>query len=511
VRRPASRYDGSTSTYTDEIDSQHVTHHRSTAAVAIVSLSAGTAFMLLHAWNYFFLYDDFALVRIAGDTPVAALLTTPQIGFYRPLPFWLLHLLVQIPRLSTPAWLAASAITVHLANAALVWLLSRQLRLAKIPALVAATLFALSAPAAEGYFWLSAMFDRLCVLGTLLALNGAVMYVSAVDMRRTLIAAALVVAGAVIALGSKETAVALPLLTFATLMMTDVRTRARASIVIGALALFSVALLAWRRSMLPGFSGAYGNLGTLLVNANLAHNMLAYLKAVQHVPLPWHDVSAVLVPLVTIAPVCMAIVWLIVGAQIAWARPRALAAAVLGFTVALVPVLWAEIGPGTSASGRFMYLPGIWLALAPAVALDTTMNANQRRVPFAMPVASAIVVMLVLHTCSVAYEAQIWTTASNVSRSVVAEMKGYENFERPLYIANLPAVFVEGPYVLKDYAFAQYFGQHFKASIRVRRVALKIVGNRPEFANWLDPDDARPTDRVVIVHFPQRRPMLGEP
>src|SRR5262249_850987 len=106
---------------------------------------------------------------------------------------------------------------------------------------------------------------------------------------------------------------------------------------------------------------------------------------------------------------------------------------------------------------------------------------------------------------------QMWTIAANVSRSVVDEMKGYGKFERSLYVANLPAVLIEGPYVLKDYAFADYFGRQFRPSVRVRRVALKIVGNTPVFSHWLDPDDARAAERVGVVHLPRRRSMFGEP
>jgi len=164
------------------------------------------------------------------------------------------------------------------------------------------------------------------------------------------------------------------------------------------------------------------------------------------------------------------------------------------FIATLAPVAWVAILPGVTASGRFLYLPGVWMALFAAACLDVSETES---VAWRATSVVAISLILVVQAGSVLYQAQIWRLASAVSRATLAEMKGYARFQRPIYIENMPNGFIEGPYVLKDYAFPFYFGSEFYPTVRARGVMLKVVNGRPTFAGWNDNEDRRPEERSV--------------
>jgi hypothetical protein len=470
--------------------------------VSIGAAGLAIGAIMFHVAGYFYLYDDFAIVRIAVDIPTGTLAREAAIGFYRPLPFLLTRAQFLVLHWDHPSLYAGAAVALHGVNAGLVGLLARQLGLDRRSAVVAAALFGLSAPAAEGYFWLSSMFDRLCAFGMLVVLTAGVACVSAVRPLQAVGWAAIGVVGATIALMSKETAVVVPVAFAGGLGIGTVSRWPRTVAYATLLTLTSGGFLAWRQHLLPGLSGAYGDWRTLLSGAAIAKNAWSYVVAVLHPPLPWHDTSRVVGVAVTILWTLSATAWVLIVAALAWRRPRAAVGALLAVAVTLAPVLWAAIAPGTTASGRFLYVPGIWVALLAAAAIHlNSPSASGPSTLSGVVVRAAVAVVLVSQTVSVAYQARIWTLASRLSRQAMSDMKGYGKFERPLYIANLPAMFSEGPYILKDDAFTFFWGPAFKPRVRARRLALSVVDGQPRFASWMDSDDARPEERVIQLRL----------
>src|SRR5258708_22922409 len=194
-------------------------HLRTIWWFAVVALGIVVLVFSLHARAYFFLDDDFALVRQAGDSSWTDFATVPLFGFFRPLAFGLTHIQVALFGWEHPAAYAVSAIVLHLVNASLVGALARRLAIGRRAAFVGAVLFVLSAPAAEAYFLVSGLVVRLSALGILATLLCGHAWLSAARWGSSVIWAALGIGSAALALLSKETAIILPVLTLATLMM----------------------------------------------------------------------------------------------------------------------------------------------------------------------------------------------------------------------------------------------------------------------------------------------------
>jgi len=114
--------------------------------IALAALTAAAVAMLFwqHARGYFFLFDDFALIKIAGTEPASRLLAQPLIGFYRPLPFLLLRAEALTASWNAPATYAGMSLLVHVLNAALCAALTRTFRVPREAPMLAACLFLLS-------------------------------------------------------------------------------------------------------------------------------------------------------------------------------------------------------------------------------------------------------------------------------------------------------------------------------------------------------------------------------
>jgi len=465
-----------------------------TAVTALAACVAGFL-LVVHAVNYFFLFDDFALIGIAGGTPWQTLATTPQIGFFRPFPFGLMRAEFSFLGWTHPPAYAVEALLVHVVNACLVGVLAVKVGVKRPLALTAAVVFFLSAASAEGYFWLSSTFDRFCVLGTLIALMAGLFFASAPHARMAIAAAFVGVGGTALAVLSKESGVVVPVLALLTFTMTGLAGRRRAISYIAIQLAIVLPLLAYRQYVLPGFNGAYGSLASLFAHADLATNVRLYATSVFRVPLPWHDTTWMVGRLSTVAWMLSAASWLAIIVTLGAKRPIVLASGLLAALASIAPVAWVAVLPGTTASGRFLYLPGVWLALVLVLALDAASRAPTRVIA-----STSAVIILVVQSASVQYQARIWRLASQLSHRTMLEMQAYRNFERPLYIENMPAAFIEGPFVLKDYAFAVYFGPTFKPRVRARGMELRVVEGRAVGSGWLGPDDRLPEERAVQLH-----------
>jgi hypothetical protein len=472
---------------------------------ATATLAAAVMAVVVYARSYFFLYDDFSLVGEAANRGLATLATSALAGFYRPLPF--LFLREQFALFGwTPALYSAVALVGHLLNAVLVGVLARRLGIQTGPALVAALLFALSASATESYFWVSGVFDRLCVTGVLAALLAGQACVAAKDRGPAIGWAGLGLVWSALALLSKESAVALPALVLATLVVARNRDGGRIGAYVALVTVAVAVYFLWRQQILPGMSGAYGDWRTLTGKSDWPRNAASYAVALVRLPLPGAEASSLVRYVCIAVPYMLVISGLFACALLARRRPLLLAGSLVAIAASLVPVIWAAAAPGTSASGRFLYLPGIWVALMLAAALDSEMSAASRSRPILLGIASAVSITVLCQTASVLHQAHIWRAASRLSRETIEWMRPHRTLDRSLFIANFPAVFLEGPYVLKDYAFGYYFGPGFRPRIRVRRMTLRLVGDRAWFAGWMDYDAAAPGEHTVTLPLPIEQP-----
>lgn len=474
---------------------RHIIELACIAACAI----AGAA-MLMHAAGYFYLYDDFALLRIAADTPAHVLASTAQIGFLRPLPFLVMRLQFSLQHWNLPSVYATSALILHVVNSVLVGRLGRQVGMDVRAARVAGVIFFLSAFAGEGYFWLSSMFDRMCAFGVLIALSAGLSCLASSKTSAAVAWGTLGAVGAMVALSSKETGVMVAPMFIGTVVLIQVRNRSRTVWYFAVLVVTSAAYLIWRQHLLPGLSGAYGDVWTLLLHGSIIENTVTYVSAIARPPLPWHDISSITMFTMTTVRALSMCAWIALAMIVIWGRPRVFGVLLVTFAVVLLPVIWTPIPRDATASGRFLYVPGIWIALLVGFAVSRVSTDRLSRWVWMSGAAEGVlVVVLASQSLSVVYQARIWISASRLSAQVMNEMKPYGKFDRPLYLANLPAVFIEGPYILKDYAFWDFFGARFKPSLRVRRAAMKIVDGEPQFCNWLDPADPRENERVIQV------------
>lgn len=446
-----------------------------------------------HARAYFFLFDDFALVGQAGSTSVRDILTQPLFGFYRPAGFLLTRAEFQAFGGWSPMAFAASALVLHAINAALAGLLAQRLRLSTLFALSTASLFLLSPWAGETFFWSSARFDLLATFGVLLALWLGDM---ATDRDRAQSSRLLCVGGAALAsalaLLSKEAAVVLPLLFIvyaamkpAAVRRDEWRWRAAAA----ALAAAAVGLYLWRRqALLPGLTGAYGSFGTLLAQGHLALNFGNYARALVLLPMPgdWSLASVAL---------ALAGKWLFLAISlpvllfsVLRGACRHMAWCAAGFVVSLIPAAWIGIMPGSTASGRLMYLPGLffalllarglheWFAVSPSSSSSST--SSPAVVPTRVDARSAaawlalIVVPIIYFAGSLHHQQRMWGVSAALARSAMQQFEPLVGSTRPVVIANLPFWFAEGPFVLKGYAFQQYYAPRPVPPVRAMASAL---------------------------------------
>jgi hypothetical protein len=460
-----------------------------------------------HLTGYFFLFDDFALLRESADHHLGAILREPLFGFFRPLPFALTRLQFAMFGWNAPWIYSATGLAVHAANAALVWLIARRLRLERAAAAAAALTFLLSASAAETYFWLSGIFDRLAACGILVSILAGLACLD-MDRRRALAVAGLGLAAAAAALLSKETAIVLPVLIVATMLMrTEPLPRGRAALLAGGITLIAALFLGYRSRVLPGFTGAYGDWTSLVSRGEVLAHAGTYLRAIIVLPLPYEDAPAVLRAVVAGAPYVLTAAWLFVVGRLARARPRFLACGLLAAGATVLPVIWTPAVPGSSASGRFLYLGGIWLSLLMGAAVQLDRRSSDRPRPAVARLMIAAVSLAVgYQAASVIHQARLWRAASVLSREAVQQMGRYRDVRRDIFILNMPSSFIEGPYVLKDYAFEAYFGASFKPVVRARRMAVTFVHGAAWFGGWLDDAAPAASDRMVVLNLPVHVP-----
>lgn len=414
-----------------------------------------------HAASYFFVFDDFPIIGQASRWPLHDILGEPLLFFYRPgLFLWMrgAHLLFGW---HSPQGYAAVAVAVHAINATLVGTLAARFLGKGAAAWTAATLFFLAPWSAEAVFWVSGGFDLLATTGALIALLAGLAFCN--PDRPPIGAGAMLVAsfsGTVLALFTKESTVALAGLFFlaAWVQSTDSSqafSRARAAGVVALMLVATVAYLAIRTMVVSSLTGgAYGNWFALMSKADVLANAASYGRAVLVWPAP-HDVQMHTVGLMArTSPVSSASL-LLLALTGALARPRAGVALLMGIVMCALPVLWLGLQPGTSGGGRVIYLLGVPFVLLCSLGLQVLLA--QRQTWAGWSAAGALAVVLVTAVASLHAQRAVWAQACRLSRASVEAFRPFVGQVDPNHIDNLPFWFIEGPYVIKSYAFAYYY------------------------------------------------------
>jgi len=256
---------------------------------------------------------------------------------------------------------------------------------------------------------------------------------------------------------SKESGAVAPALAAIVLAWSDLSARGRrryALVYVASVALVVAAYLAGREGLLPGLGGAYGALPALVTWTDLPGNILRYALAPILVPFPgaagWNGVG-LLVFVKYPALVCLVPIGLFLAMQ---ADRRRSLAAVAGLAVALLPVAWVSVTPGSTDPGRYLYLAGVWIAgIGGAAAAVVLRAAAARGAP-----AASVALLAGYGLASLGYQAGLWRNATDLSRRSVEQFAPLADGAVPaVFIPNLPYRCVEGPYVLKAYAFEYRF------------------------------------------------------
>ena len=464
-----------------------------------IAALAAAAILVAHAWAYFFLLDDFIITAQVSSKTVWQLLTEPQFNFFRPVSDLWLKALFAMFRWNVPAAYIAMSLAVHAANTLLVRVLARMCGLAPAPATAAAALFFLSPWATEPILWVAASCDSLPTLGLLGSLvAGLALVPPAVDEHNAaparpipLTAFLLGVLSAVEAVLAKETGVlspALVILAIACLRGPRALREPRAALYVLSLAVIACAYLAFRQSILPGLGGGYGTIRTLFAQSSIAHNLFAFARALLLPPLPdlVPGAAGILLRIVGGLFAAGLVALIVSGAVSRWRVAALCGAAVL---TCLAPVLWATLAPGNTSGNRFLYLPGVWIAMLAAA-------GTERRGRIVLPLIFAIALGSLFH------QARIWRDAFELSRATIAQLRPYERSSGPLFITNLPGRFADGPYVLNPVALTAAFDGTLPP-VEANEMGLKFIGGETTFSFWLgEHRDARADERGVTLDLP---------
>lgn len=478
--------------------------------IAVPAIGAIAALLVLaaHAASYFFLLDDLIITRQVSSHSVWTLLSQPQFNFYRPVSDLWLKALFALFAWNKPVAYITGSLVVHAASAVLVRVIAGRCGLERGSAMFAGVLFLVSPWATEPILWVAASCDSLPTLG-LLGCVIAGLALTANDggalSPRGWGVFGLGVACAAWALLAKETGVLGPALV--ALAITAMRgTRAlrqpRVAVFVLVIGAAAAAYLLVRQAILPGLGGGYGTLSTLFGRSSILKNLYGFAVTLLGVPLP--DLTGAGGVMVRIAGIVFAagVTALVLMGAVSRRRLALLcvAAAMLG----IAPVLWATLVPGNTSGNRFLYLPGVWIAILAAAGVER-LNVRVR------PAVAAVI--LAIAVTSLYHQTRVWKEAFRLSRTTIDQMRPYENSTSPLFITNLPGLFADGPYVLNGLAVTSYFGGSLPP-LDNNWMGLKYQGGAATFAFWLtERRDPRAGERPVTLDLPvwtaESRPFGG--
>lgn len=445
----APRIDNSDSRHLDPIRS--MTDYRNWiiwSATLTVAVGA-TAF---HSSNYFFLFDDTALLTVARDFSVLDIFSSAAIGFYRPGGFIASKLQYLLFGWQLPAGYAYISIAIHAASVLLLYRILHQLDFGRLATALCALLFLVSPWATEAALWFSAQFDLFAVFFGL-ASSLALVHFQRHGRTSILLTSASLFG---MALLFKENIIVLPIFVFAILLRQKTILWRSIARILAPFAIVAACYLMVRSQLLPDLGGAYGNLSALYGKADILNSVYRYLQALlflqSKITAPSLSWLAFFHTIGTLA--CIAA---------AATKPKVFAAVTALFFVTLAPVAWMQVSAHTTAGGRLLYAPGIlWCLLIGIGAAQLWSSARRIDSLLTVPFTHSVLAVLLVAGMAGAYvsasnQLVLWRFATGFARNTVDYMFSSPAISHPcIHITNLPSATTEGPFLFKSYNFIHH-------------------------------------------------------
>jgi hypothetical protein len=371
------------------------------ASASVVAIVAGA---FCQAASFYFLSDDFILLKYAATPMYRAILTTAGgDGFYRPLPYASMAFTAAWAGLNPVYW-HGTAIALHAVNSMLVYFLAAMLRLSRFAAWFAAALFAVHASRPETVAWIAARYD---LLATLFFLLGLVLFIRGWNLVgvRSLLYRSTSLLAMVLAFLSKESAYTFPLLLLLFLAWKGELKNGRSCFALLPFFGVAAAFLAWRWILFGGVGGylnAAGRPEVLSLGVVSTAKALALrLWAVLFFPINWSNEPGLFLG-VTLILYLLAVLWLC-REQV----PRRALLLPLGFllVLALPPLPQLLIGADLQKS-RILYLPSVGFCLLLATVVE------QRKAKWVVSIA-----ILVFNLAALFHNLSAWEYASNKAQA----------------------------------------------------------------------------------------------
>ena len=403
----------------------------------------------LGAINSFFLADDFDSIRSVVQGGPFGLWSTRGCAFFRPvasLSFFLDHAVWGL----RPIGYHLTNLVLHLVSVVLVARIALMLarlspmleRNAREVAFFSGLFFAVLATHSEPVVWISGRTDLLACLFSLASL---LVYLSA-RLSGKLKRLPLSLAFLLLALLSKEAAIALPLIIVVLELFFYARSKRKDLRTLRSGALPYVALLILyplvRYLALGKLIGGYGRRIHTYIDLEVVGKLLFYFPARALVPaLGTVSVGGVIVPL-SGAVFAAAVVVILLISRVSRERhlPRLVYLMVGICFLSIVPVMNLSVTAGTSEGTRFLYFPSVFLVVTLVLALASVLRKRE-----------FVVVCLILaaaHGGLLVRSTRLWRRAGDVSRSVVQDIIDAPAADR-LWILNVPDD-IRGVYVFRN-------------------------------------------------------------
>ncbi len=421
-----------------------------------------------------FVSDDFGLALVARQSSglIDAMRAREAfVAFHRPIPVFLWWAGDRLWS-GAPVGYHVVSLLLHAVNSVLVFAVGRRVIGSGYGALAAAALFAVHPLNVEAVTWCAASPDLLCAMFSLLSLLFLELHIRSGTRRGGWFTLVIALCAFVLALLSKELALAMPGIVAARLLIgEDVARRRQTIAVIGSYALILAGYLVWRVRILGGFGGYETPLSfwnTVFPSAPLL--VMADFLFPLHRDLVGASAPAVLWWAVVIL-MGLGALWLLRRLDQAPARVLWLCVAFL--FVAAVPTWMSRWHPSTSFEWtRFAYFPAIGLAwLFGAVCAGRGFAWRQSG-------AAAAAICLVGAALTVWYSLP-WVQAGRLASSVLAAgVRRAEEFSTPvgpptLYVSGLPEAVHGAP------VFAYCYPQAVMLACE-SPIAVHVVSARPQ-------------------------------
>jgi protein O-mannosyl-transferase len=421
---------------------KHLSKNYIESPIAILVAVAGAFLIYSTVISSFFLSDDFGFIYQSKQCPIALVECLRRFGgalFFRPITsfsFYFDFLLGQL----APSVYHGTNILLHGINSYLVWVLARLL----IPNLefkewrdrlpiVAGILFLVLPSHSEAVTWISARSDLLVTCFILLSLT---IYITKGHKILSFILCPIFFA---LALGSKESAIAYPILLFVYEIYCWTREKKIFAkfILTNGLIYTGVILsyLAIRYHSIGVFVGGYGE-GFNTSFFQVFGNLLAFTMRTFFPPLG-------MIWLTVLSIFCLGIlIWRWRSQFIPSSIYAVLALLFSGFLLFLAPVLNLAISLDNTQEERFLYLPSVFAVIILSICLAVILPKDGKR--FSMGILSISLCL----TIALLNSNQVWISASQIAENAIASLKSLDSAEK-LYVVNLPDRY-RGAYIFRN-------------------------------------------------------------